>query len=102
MSAKARRRGGKYSAPEKKKKSRRRPGTAAPRPDTVVSPAAVVSQAAGAAVLSPKAAPQTSEMAKKSTAMVAGHPDITAELRRVGILAAVMLAILVILALVLA
>ena len=95
MPAKGRRHRGRYSAPGKKKKSRQRPDTVAPRP-------AVVSQTATVVALPQKVAPQTSEMAKKSTAVVTGHLDIMAELRRVGILAVIMLAILVILALVLA
>lgn len=95
MTAKGRRHRGRYSAPDKKKKGRRRPDTVAPRP-------VAVSQTATVAALPPKVAPQTREIAKKSTVVVTGHLDIMAELRRVGILAVIMLAILVILALVLA
>lgn len=101
MTAKGRRHRGRYSAPDKKKKGRRRPDTVAPRP-AAVSQTATVAASPQNVALPQKVAPQTSETAKKSMVVVTGHLDIMAELRRVGILAVIMLAILVILALVLA
>jgi len=94
MPSKSRRKRGKYSPPIKKRKGKRTPVlTTAEQP--------VATQTYEPATPPPVAAPAASVPTPISTPAAVKHPYITGELRRIGIIAGIMLAVLVILSFVL-
>lgn len=105
MPARARRLRGKHSGQGKKKKGQRRPKMATTQ-SVVVSPtaeaAALSRQMAPAAGESPpepvSVAAREPDTASEAKLVTGGQLDIVAELRRVGVLAAIIVAILVVLA----
>ena len=94
MSGKSRHRKGKYSFQGKKKKSGQRFSGA-------VAQEQVAAQVPGAGVPARVAVPAASAPTPVAKSAVALYPYITAELKRIGILAGIILVILIVLALVL-
>ena len=90
MAGKSRRRQGKYAYEDKLRKSKQIPTSA-------ISEEQVATQVPKAAAATPALVPATSVPHPKPTPAIAKHPEVTGELRRIGIIAGIMLAVLVIL-----
>ncbi|MEE8194697.1 MAG: hypothetical protein V3T73_04275 [Dehalococcoidales bacterium] len=93
MPGKSRRHRGKYTPPNKKRKDRRSPPTIAAQQITAV-------QVSEPAIIPPEVA-ALPESVPPPIATDVKHPDLAVELRRIGVLAGIMLAALLLLALLL-
>jgi hypothetical protein len=90
MPSKSRRKRGKHSFQAKKRK-----GKLTPVPKTVEQP--VTSQTATSATHAPVTPPPAGAPVVASTPAVARYPYVTSELKRIGIIVAIIIAVLVIL-----
>ena len=88
MSSKSRRKRGKHSFQDKKRKER-----LTPAPMSAGAPVAAESRAPEAPP--PASAPPVSAPAPKTEPAASGYPYVAGELRRIGIIAAIMLAVLI-------